>query len=645
MFNDNIEWLEYYSNGFFNLSNFKIKDNSQTDSLECCFSNCSFFVENEFFLIFAKNNETYLFLEKNNFTKKENIKFFCVDDNLIGNGLSNNNDEIILFNENYKINITYNIENDFSIQNIEKGKTFSFINDLNGFFITEATPFEKNVLINSNEKNNSFNNLSEKISKNLDSIENYTLTNVSFNLNSTYNLNNSITDRNITEKIQASENQSIFKNISQENKTANENLSYNDKNEELKQEKIDIANNSYSISNNTEKINLDLNTYLFLNNITLYNESYFLINFSAYKGNTAKKVIYVYLENNQKNKIKVYADKKYILYNFSVLLNIQNKENTKIIISGLNKTIFYNISFNFIEQKNQNNISFLNQSLNESNIIKNKNIIENTNVLEFDLAENENNNYNIINQNSQFKKSQYVLKNFSLNENTFSAIIEINNFDNITHFYKIFFYAYNNTKKYSNENFIEIEIKKNSTKTINLKNKITKNVSGLIKFKIKLFREDRKTPYEITQEKEVFYFIDEDSLFNNPFYDNSNETNINDSLEINDSFFYDEVYLTYFNKNENQDINFNESNEENKTTTEKIITEKTNQESTKQKNISDEITEIKKEKNLITGYSFNPFNIENKFFKTKKYFFYISLLLISISFALYFLFKEKKVSI
>ncbi|MEM4397001.1 MAG: hypothetical protein QW757_00065 [Candidatus Woesearchaeota archaeon] len=167
MFNDNPEWLEYYSKGFFNLSNFKIKDNSQTDSIECCFSNCSFLVENEFFLIFSKNNETYLFLETNNLTKNQNIKFFCVDDSLIGNGLSNNNDEIILFNDNYKVNFSYDIQKDFFNQDIEKGKTLSFINDLNGFFITEPTPFEKNLLINSNEKNISFNNFSENISKNL----------------------------------------------------------------------------------------------------------------------------------------------------------------------------------------------------------------------------------------------------------------------------------------------------------------------------------------------------------------------------------------------------------------------------------------------------------------------------------------------
>ncbi|MEM4397003.1 MAG: hypothetical protein QW757_00075, partial [Candidatus Woesearchaeota archaeon] len=478
-------------------------------------------------------------------------------------------------------------------------------------------------------------------------IENYTLNDVSFNLNSLDNLNNSIMKKNITEKIQTSENQSLFKNISQENKTANETLSDNNQNENNISEKINITNTiNNSIFNNTDKKinNLDLNSSLFLNNITLYNESYFLINFSAYKGNTTKKVIYVYLENNQKNKIKVYADKKYIFYNFSVLLNIQNKENTKLIISGLNNTIFYNISFNFIETKNQNNLSILNQSLNESNIIKNKNIIENT-ILTFDLSDNNNNNLNtLINNKIETKKIQYLLKNFSLNENTFLAIIEINNFDNITHFYKIFFYAYNNTKKYSNENFIEIEIKKNSTETITLKNKLTKNVSGLIKFKIKIFRDDRKTPYEITQEREVFYFTDEDSLFNNSFYNNLTETENNDSIETNDSFLSDDLPLNYYNKNENQDINFNENNE-NKTTTEKIVTEEANQESTTYKNISDEITETKKEKNLITANSFNPFNIENKFFKNQRSFFYVLLLLISIFLSIYFLFKEKKLSI
>jgi hypothetical protein len=139
MFNpsDGNEWIEffYYGEDELNLDGFEITDNLHRDQITCCQGGCALSVPPDtYFLIFDQDTT---------FPIPDGKYYFCVDDNAIGNGLGNTADQI-----NLTIgNVSYAF---FSYATtVKAGNTLSQINGV--WHETPPTPWETNRLPNSVE--------------------------------------------------------------------------------------------------------------------------------------------------------------------------------------------------------------------------------------------------------------------------------------------------------------------------------------------------------------------------------------------------------------------------------------------------------------------------------------------------------------
>ncbi len=84
----------------------------------------------------------------------------------------------------------------------------------------------------------------------------------------------------------------------------------------------------------------------------------------------------------------------------------------------------------------------------------------------------------------------------------FISLVKLNNPDEKSHMYTIWSYLYEGQKSYSGEreeNKISLSLDAQNSNEIILKNKIDENAPQELNLKIKILREDRKTPYEITK--------------------------------------------------------------------------------------------------------------------------------------------------
>ena len=93
---DGNEWVELYNNESFNISllTWFLQDGTSTDTLECCHGNCSLKVEPGAFALIVDKDSTLPLLNNS----VASLSIFCVDDNSIGNGLSDTSDRIIIGN-------------------------------------------------------------------------------------------------------------------------------------------------------------------------------------------------------------------------------------------------------------------------------------------------------------------------------------------------------------------------------------------------------------------------------------------------------------------------------------------------------------------------------------------------------------------
>lgn len=85
----------------------------------------------------------------------------------------------------------------------------------------------------------------------------------------------------------------------------------------------------------------------------------------------------------------------------------------------------------------------------------------------------------------------------------FESKIKIENNDDTVHKFEIWSYVYKGSKSYSGEreeNKITKYLAEKSSKTIILENLVSEAEEGLYKFKVKILKDDLKTPYEITKE-------------------------------------------------------------------------------------------------------------------------------------------------
>ena len=142
---DGNEWVEIYNNETFplNLTFFQFSDLQSTDTLEVCpFSNSTLEIQpNEYALITDQDTTLYNILSFNG-TK------LCVDDNSLGNGLSNSGDSVTIFSTTFNISIDYSnialTDNGYSLELVEFGNAWKQSLIING------TPGYKNsnVFIN-----------------------------------------------------------------------------------------------------------------------------------------------------------------------------------------------------------------------------------------------------------------------------------------------------------------------------------------------------------------------------------------------------------------------------------------------------------------------------------------------------------------
>ncbi len=138
MFNpeDGNEWIEIYTDKTLNFSNIEFSDNLHTDQIVCCDFNpdCDFVLpENTYFLIFDQDTS---------FNLSDEI-YYCVDDNSLGNGLGNSEDQIVL-TQNTTI-----LENISYIGSVTKGNSVSLING--SWVETIPTPSTENIIVEESE--------------------------------------------------------------------------------------------------------------------------------------------------------------------------------------------------------------------------------------------------------------------------------------------------------------------------------------------------------------------------------------------------------------------------------------------------------------------------------------------------------------
>ncbi len=142
---DGNEWVELYNNETspLNLASFQFSDSQSTDTLEVCpFSNNTLEIPpNEYALITDQDTTLYTLLSFNG-TK------ICVDDNSLGNGLSNSGDSVTIFNSTFNTSLDYSFitltDNGYSLELVDFGDTWK------ESLIANGTPGYKNsnVFIN-----------------------------------------------------------------------------------------------------------------------------------------------------------------------------------------------------------------------------------------------------------------------------------------------------------------------------------------------------------------------------------------------------------------------------------------------------------------------------------------------------------------
>ncbi|MBI2573418.1 lamin tail domain-containing protein [Candidatus Woesearchaeota archaeon] len=102
---DDQEWVELYNptNQILNLSNSTFSDSRDIDELICCraHNQCSFLLSPRGYLLLVDQDST-LFQ-----SLPQNVSFLCVDDNSLGNGLSNTAENLSLTNNNLASHFTY----------------------------------------------------------------------------------------------------------------------------------------------------------------------------------------------------------------------------------------------------------------------------------------------------------------------------------------------------------------------------------------------------------------------------------------------------------------------------------------------------------------------------------------------------------
>jgi hypothetical protein len=356
-----IEWIEIYNPGnlTLNLSEWNIKDNYATDEITCWnILGCSITTNANYFLIIGRNN---------NITEitNESILYYYVDDTSIGNGLNDNGENISFFNSTYNSNMSYNYS--------EQNQSWNYFN--NSWFLCNPSPGIENCQANQSQGNETMPSISLNFPSQIwNNLSNFSVSVNIFNfsqgfydlkldikINSTY-LNRFWTEQGWSDKNSWIDNftfvnssnsfnlnlinqidSSLFGNASIQLKLRNSSGTF-----ESEIHYLDVLNGTVQEEHNNEtnqeekendssiKIKDHPENAKFGETIDL--------ELRIYKGSTSKYAVYVYVENDDGDKVSekktLHLDDKYENYSEDVELELKclNESGTyTLIVEGLDE--------------------------------------------------------------------------------------------------------------------------------------------------------------------------------------------------------------------------------------------------------------------------------------------------------------------
>src|SRR3990167_2690735 len=465
---DGNEWVEIYNNETFplNLTSFQFSDLKSTDTLEVCpFSNSTLEIQpNEYALITDQDTTLYNVLSFNG-TK------LCVDDNSLGNGLSNSGDSVTIFNTTFNISIDYSnialTDNGYSLELVEFGDAWKQSLIING------TPGYEN--------SNVFINISVidilEITEFLPDPQG--LDNANIPDGEWVELHNSGTEEidllGFILKDKNDDKELMIKSTNVMNSTTKEAVSWSKLNglwissipspeEEANEESIDESHIDI------EKI-LDLGS----DNKAKFGQV-IRVSLNVYKGDTTKNYIKAYIEDSSGNRLSKVSDfnayNKFIEYDLTLPLQIEPNCNGKL--NETRYTLFVD-GLDLIETE-----SIEIEGITKDLCQKVKSTSTDSNKVLYEIIE---------------LPEEIGYGNYS------KVKLKLTNDDSDDKEIEVWSYIYNGPKSLSGEreaNKVTAKIPPESAITLELKNELIEEANGVYKLKINIKEKERKTPEEFT---------------------------------------------------------------------------------------------------------------------------------------------------
>lgn len=481
------EWIELYNNetAAINLSQWVIGDSNDNDTVEGgLYGGAGTILEaNSYAVITDDSTRVY-----NNFNVSQNALRLYIDDSSIGsNGLSNSGETISIYNPNRSLihSVAYNSTND--------GNTWAYFNET--WSEANATPGYNNngsIIIEQPQNNECDFTVSITSEQNFfDSPDDFAFKIIITRI--TGQKTNITLFRQITN--QYGEIEKSYSNLTNEI-TNKRTYSYSpnlDRSSYIVDAKISTSCNDTNPENNQNtklliirqeppqpqpSIAVERLYDLGSDNKAKYGQT-IKAKITAYKGNSTKTAVELWAEINGERISKITKTNVHDFYtNYTLTLPVQLKPNcgreyedgnATLILEGLDGRAVYN----FIVEDISN-----------------------------DMCE-----YVEIEETKDKKKGiEYSIKHapdtiFAGKE--FEAKLKIENNDDTAHKFEIWSYVYRGNKCYSGEREANKQTKylaEKSSKAITLKNKVEEADDGLYKLKIKILKDDLKTPNDLTRD-------------------------------------------------------------------------------------------------------------------------------------------------
>ncbi len=488
---DGNEWIEFYTGSEINFSGYELIDNLHTDQLICCGGSCNYIVpQNSYFLI----------LDQDSTLNYSGIRF-CVDDVTIGNTLGNTNDKIaITKNLVTYVNISYQ-------KTVASGNSIILIN--NSWQETTPTPGYNYTLIAANTSEDVQNEINETCENCSEITVNQTLENCSINISIQ-------TDKVLYEKGESVKInhiivggkypkvywvEDLFGKIVNEKKESNTTsqktytpsfegseksfLLFAELNTSCNNLGNNLASKLITVRGNETK---NSETKIEITNIPdeISFGDLFEVEFRIDKGSSRKTAVKVFVE---KDSVESEVTSLNILSkNEEIELSIPIKMKDKCGVSGK-----YDVVIEGLDTEAREEIEVSALACQSSSIKKSSS-----------SSGGSSSGPSSASLKLSVEKEEYELLEFTKEiEKESKAKIKIYNADTKAHNYTIHSYIYSGPVSLSGErekNIIKFSLKPKEEKEISLENILEDSSKTDMKLKVKIERDDRKTPHEFTED-------------------------------------------------------------------------------------------------------------------------------------------------